>query len=61
MKHADRTKATGDEPMAFNSNNQPAENSPPSTRSQRLPAYGRRLRDALRAGLRPSKGGGASS
>lgn len=30
-----------------------------NTRSQRLPAYGRRLRDALEAGYRPWKAGGS--
>ena len=37
----------------------PAHPSAPAARRQRMPAYGRALRDALRAGLRPNKLGGA--
>ena len=36
----------------------PTEGSATERRAQRLPAYGRRLRDAIQAGYRPCKGGG---
>ena len=60
MTHADNSAAGLAGPSGADSRQEERrrKHTSPSTHSQRLPAYGRRLRDALRAGLRPCKGGG---